>query len=74
MQEMQETRVQSVGSEDPLQEGMAAHSSILALRIPWMEEPSRLHTVHGLRVGHDWSDLAQHTHIIYIHITVSLYT
>ena len=36
---MQETRVQSLGQEDPLEEGMATHSSILAWRIPWTEEP-----------------------------------
>ena len=38
MREMQETRVRSLGQEDPLEEGMAAHSSILAWRIPWTEE------------------------------------
>ena len=41
-QELQETRVQSPGREDPLEEGMAAHSSILAWRIPWTEEPGGL--------------------------------
>ena len=44
---MQETRVRSLGQEDPLEKGMAAHSSILSWRIPWTEEPGRLHTVHG---------------------------
>ena len=39
---MQETQVQSLGWEDPLEEGMTTHSSILAWRIPWTEEPSRL--------------------------------
>ena len=39
---MQETWVQSLGCEDPLEEGMATHSSILARRIPWTEEPSGL--------------------------------
>ena len=39
MQEMQETQVQTLGGEDPLEEGMATHSSILAERIPWTEEP-----------------------------------
>jgi len=39
---MQETRVQSLGGEDPLEKGMATHSSILAWRIPWTEEPGRL--------------------------------
>ena len=39
---MQETQVQSLGREDPLEEGMATHSSILAWEIPWTEEPGRL--------------------------------
>ena len=42
MQEPQEMRVQSLGWEDPLEEGMATHSSILAWRIPWTEEPGGL--------------------------------
>ena len=40
--EMRETQVQSLGREDPLEKGMAIHSSILAWRIPWTEEPGRL--------------------------------
>ena len=40
--EMQETWVQSLGGEDPLEKGMATHSNILAWRIPWTEEPGRL--------------------------------
>ena len=47
MQEMQETRVRFLGQEDPLEEEMATHSSILAWRIPWTEEPGGLHIVHG---------------------------
>ena len=39
---MQETRVPSVGQEDPMEKGMVTHSSILAWRIPWTEEPGRL--------------------------------
>ena len=39
---VQETRVQSLGQEDPLEKGLATHSSILALRIPWTGEPGRL--------------------------------
>ena len=39
---MQETRVRSLGQEDPLEEGMATHTSILAWRIPWTDEPGRL--------------------------------
>ena len=49
---MQET--QSMGQEDALEKGMATHSSILAWRISWAEEPGGLHTVHGVqRVRHD---------------------
>ena len=50
---MQQTLVLSLGWEDPLEEGMATHSSILAWRIPWTEEPGRLQSVGSLRVGHD---------------------
>ena len=42
---MQEAQVQFLGQEDPLEEGMATHSSILAWRIPWTEEPGKLHTM-----------------------------
>ena len=42
---MQEMHVQSLGQEDPLEKGMAMHSSILAWRIPWTEEPGRLQSV-----------------------------
>ena len=42
MQETEERRVQSLGGEDPLEEGMAIHSNILAWRIPWIEEPGSL--------------------------------
>ena len=48
VQEMRETWVRSLGQEDPLEEGMATHSSILAWRIPWTEEPGGLQTVHGV--------------------------
>ena len=43
---IQETQVQSLGLEDPLEKRMATHSSILAWKIPWTEEPGGLHTVH----------------------------
>ena len=49
----QEMLVQSLGQEDPLEEGVATHSSILAWRIPWTEEPSRLQSMGSQRVGHD---------------------
>ena len=56
MQETQETRVQSLGWEDPLEEGMATHSSILAWRIPWTEEPSGLQSMGLQRVWHrNWT-------------------
>ena len=49
----QENWVQSLGWEDPLKQGMAAHSSILAWRIPWMEEPDGLQSMGLQRAGHD---------------------
>ena len=58
MQEMQEMRVQSLGRDDTLEEGMATHSSILAWRIPWMEKPGRLQSMGSQRVRHDSSDWA----------------
>ena len=51
-------QVQFLGWEHPLEEGMATHSSILAWRILWTEEPGRLQSVESHRVRHDWSDLA----------------
>ena len=50
---MQETWVQSLGGEDPLEKGMATYSSILAWRILWTEEPGRLQSMGSQRVGHD---------------------
>ena len=50
---MQETRVQSLGQEDPLEREMATHSSILSWEIPWTEEPGRLPSMGWQRVGHD---------------------
>ena len=50
---MQETRVQSLGWEDPLEEEMATYSSILAWRIPWTEEPGRLQSIGLQRVEHN---------------------
>ena len=51
---MQDTWVQSVGWEDPLEKGMTTHSSILAWRIPWTEEPGGLQSMGSQRAGHDW--------------------
>ena len=50
---MRETWVRSLGWEDPLEKEMATHSSILAWRIPWMEEPGGLQSTGPQRVGHD---------------------
>ena len=52
---MQDTWVQSQGWKDPLEKGMATHSSILAWRIPWTEEPGRLQSMGSQRVRHDWA-------------------
>ena len=54
IQETQETQVQSLGGEDPLEEEMATRSSILAWRIPWTEEPGRLQSMGWHRVRHAW--------------------
>ena len=51
---MQETRVWSLGRENPLEKETATHSSTLAWKIPWMEEPGRLQSMELQRVGHDW--------------------
>ena len=53
IQETQETQVQSLGGEDPLEEEMATHPSILAWRIPWIEEPGGLQSMGSQRVRHD---------------------
>ena len=50
---VQETQVQSLGWEDPLEKELAIHSSTLAWKIPWTEEPSRLQSMGSQRVGHD---------------------
>ena len=50
---MPETGVQSLGQEDTLEKEMATHSSILAWKIPWTDEPGRLQHMQAQRVGHD---------------------
>ena len=50
---MQETQVQSLGWEDPLEKAMSPHSSTLAWKIPWMKEPGGLPSLGSHRVGHD---------------------
>ena len=49
---MWETRVRSLGQEDPLEKEMAIHSSTIAWKIPWTEEPGRLQSMGSQRVGH----------------------
>ena len=51
---MRETQAQSLDREDPLEKGMATHSSILTWRIPWTEEPGRLQSTGSQRVRHNW--------------------
>ena len=53
-------RVQSLGGEDLLEKEMATHSSILAWKIPWTEEPGRLQSMGSQRVGHDWATSLTH--------------
>ena len=53
MQKTQERQVQSLGGEDPLEEGMATHSGVLTWRIPWTEEPGGLQSIGSQRVGQD---------------------
>ena len=54
------------GQEDPLEEGMATHSSILAWRIPWTDEPGGLQSMESQRVGHDLAtEQQQHIYILY---------
>ena len=52
---MQETQVWSMGLEDPLEKGLATHSSIPSWRIPWTEESGGLQSTESQRIGHDWS-------------------
>ena len=51
--QMKESKVQSLGHEDPIDEELAAHFCILAWEIPWTEEPDRLQSMGHKRVGHD---------------------
>ena len=56
---MQETRVRSLGQEEPLQEGIATHCSVLAWRIPWTEEPGGLRSIEDAES--DKTEMTQHT-------------
>ena len=64
MQERQETQVQSLGREDPLEKEMATHYSILAWRIPWTEEPGGLQSVGSQRVRHDLATQQQQHEVV----------
>ena len=62
MQEMQEMQVQSLGQEEPLEDAMAAHCSILVWRIPWMKEPGGLHRSSVISfIGRKESDMPEYT-------------
>ena len=63
---MQETWVRSLGWEDPLEKEMTTHSSTLAWKIPWTEEPGRLQSMGSLRVGHDWVTSLHFTATIFL--------
>ena len=71
MQERQKTWVWSLGREDPQEEGMATHSSILAWRVPWTEAPGGVAIVYGVAWLHDWSDLAKALHFLFSKFSVS---
>ena len=60
---MQQTRVWSLGQEDPLEKEMATHSSTLAWKILWMEKPGRLQSMWWQRVGHDWATSLSLSHV-----------
>ena len=67
MRELKEAWVWSLVQEDSLEEGMATHSSTLAWRIPWTEEPGRLQSIGSQTVRHNWSSWAQtHARKIYL--------
>ena len=72
---MQETQVQSLGQEDPLEKETATHFSTLAWKIPWVEEPGRLESMGLQRVGHDYSSIIHvyfcTTLVIFIPILIS---
>ena len=62
---VQETQVQSLCWDDPLEKGMAIHSSILAWRIPWTEEPSGLQSMGSQRVGYNWGTTTTDGYLIF---------
>ena len=68
---MQETQIQSLGWEDPLEMEMAPHTSILAREIPWTEEPGRLQSMELQRIGHDLAIKQQQQQL---HLALFLYS
>ena len=71
MQEAQEMWVWPLGQEDPLEEGMTTHSSILAWRIQWTEESGGLQSRGSQRAGCDWNDWAYHTIFIGVFLVIA---
>ena len=65
------TLVQSPSQEDPLEKGAVTHSSILAWRIPWREEPIGLQSMRSERVGHDWA--TKHNHRVVVFLPCSIW-
>ena len=61
---MRETQVRSLGWKDRLEKEMATHSSTLAWKIPWTEEPGRLQSMGSQRVGHDWAPFEEHERVL----------
>ena len=70
--ETQETWARSLGQEDPLEKEVATHSSILAWRIPWTEEPGGLQSMESHRARHDWATHT-HTHTLSLSLSLSLH-
>ena len=60
---MKEMQVRALGQEDPLEKEMATHSSIIAWKIPWTEEPGELPFMKWQKAGHTTKQLSAHTHI-----------
>ena len=71
---MRETQVRSLGQEDPMEKEMITHSSTLAWRIPWTEEPGRLQSTGSQRVGHDWATSLTHSLTCQISYRIQLFS
>ena len=68
----QETQVLYLGQEDPLEKGMATHSSILAWKFPWTEELGKLLSMGSQRVRHNWVTNAHYFHLILVQLMIEL--